>query len=73
MFIYILSVNFHNPTSAFVLVVLEEDEVDKVVGKDENVHINIHAQMTTKYLCNEYKPDVDSDGTHAYFTFRLIK
>ena len=68
MWIYILCVNLHNLTS-FVLVVLEEDEVDKVVGKDENVQTNIHMQMTTKYLFSEYKPDMDSDGTNAYFTF----
>ena len=60
-------------TTVFVLFVLEERE--KTTGKDEDVQTNIqedaeHGQTSTKYLFTKYKPDVDSHGTHVYFTFK---
>ena len=48
---------------------------EKTKEKDEDMQTNIqehveHGQTSTKYLFTKYKPDVDSHGTHAYFTLR---
>ena len=64
---------FSHFTTVFVLFVLEEGV--KTTGKDKDVQTNIqedleHGQTSTKYLFNKYKPDVDSHGTHAYFTLK---
>ena len=56
-------------TTIFVL------EGEKTKEKDEDMQTNIqenveHGQTSTKYLFTKYKPDVDSHGTHVYFTFK---
>ena len=64
---------FSHFTTALALFVLETG--GKTKEKDGKVQTNIqedveYGQTSTKYLFTKCKPDVDSHGTHAYFTLR---